>query len=222
MTPGMSWTTASRRPRMRFTSVDLPTFGPPDHGDAPAAVRTPPRSPRRHPSVADLPVAFVDSRCRRTRRASVIAALPCCSLATRSSNAADHLGFGHVAGVDQHGVVGRPQRRHRPRRVEVVATLHVGQHGLVVVASPVGDVLLVAPCARVPRPRRSGRSSRRRPAARRCRCRGPRPRRCRARGQLALQPPPGGSRTAGTADTAETALVTASPRISPDTSSPSR
>ena len=29
VTPGTSWTTASRRPRMRFTRVDLPTFGRP-------------------------------------------------------------------------------------------------------------------------------------------------------------------------------------------------
>ena len=29
VTPGVSSTTASRRPRMRFTSADLPTFGRP-------------------------------------------------------------------------------------------------------------------------------------------------------------------------------------------------
>jgi hypothetical protein len=57
----------------------------------------------------------------------------------------DHLRLGHVAGVDDHRVRGRAQRRHRPGGIQVVAASHVGQNTLVVVGQTRGDVLVVAP-----------------------------------------------------------------------------
>ena len=49
-----------------------------------------------------------------------------------------------VAGVDQQRIGRCPQRRHRPRRVQVVAAAHVGEHALIVVGQARGDILVVA------------------------------------------------------------------------------
>ena len=58
VTPGRSSTIAARRPTMRFTSVDLPTFGPADDGDDGQLARA--VMPRSRPSAQR-----VDERRRR-------------------------------------------------------------------------------------------------------------------------------------------------------------
>ena len=151
---------------------------------------------------------------------SLIAHAPArCS--TRSSRYATTSDSRHVTGVDDDRVVGRTQRRHRAGGVQVVAALHVGQHRLVVAGEAVGDVLVVAP----PRPflgRRGqedlhvgiGQHDGADVAALDHDAAGPSASsRCRSTSRV---------RTSGTAETAETALVTASPRISTETSSPPR
>ena len=102
----------------------------------------------------------------------------------------DHLGLGHVAGVDHQRVVGGTAAAtppasnpgghgaaHRPAR------LRSRRPGRSPRSGRCGD----APALR---PMRSGRSSHRHPAARPCRCHGPRPRRCRARRPAHAAAPP--------------------------------
>ena len=69
-------------------------------------------------------------------------------------------GFGHVTAVDDHCVLRRTQGRHRPRRVQVVATPHVGQHCVVVADRDRRRRSDRCGGAPAPRPTPSGRSSR--------------------------------------------------------------
>ena len=185
---------------MRFTSVDLPTLGRPTTATTGGGANSASRSPTSTPSGGELPVALVgpgavrrqSARCRCRRHSSASRALSARSL-DEVEKMCHGLGFGHVTAVDDDRVVGRPQGRHRARGVQVVATLHVGQHGVVVVGA--GRTRRSGRCVDgpAPRPTRSGRSSRRRRAGRRCRCRGPRPRRPPGRRRVRAADPPAGS-----------------------------
>ena len=96
----------------------------------------------------------------------------------------------------------------------MVATLHVSEHRVVVIAQSGGDVLVISASCTSLAPTRSGKSSQQHRAGPRYRYRVLPQRHCR--GQLASSRCRSTSRvrTAGTADTADTALVTSSPRIS--------
>ena len=219
MTPGMSSTTASRRPMMRLTSVDLPTFGRPTTASI-GTRRTRLRWSPSSPSAVELPVRFVGPDAVAGETFLGHALIPVRSHTIRYSSFTTS-SRSQLAGVDDDRIIGRTQRRHRAGGIEPIASLHVGKHGRVIVAAALARCSARSAAGHAPRRRRSGRSSRRRRGARRCRCRGPRPRsahwraisRCMSTSQL---------RTSATAETAETALVTWFSRISERTSSPAR
>src|SRR5215469_16324751 len=84
VTPGTSCTTAWRLPRMRFTMVDLPTFGRPTT----ASTGCDPSTCQSVPSAAGSPAG--------ERR----------MLASQPRDRVDHLGQRQAGGVDEHGVLG--------------------------------------------------------------------------------------------------------------------
>ena len=137
-----------------------------------------------------------------------------------STTRATTAGSVEVGAVDDDRVLGRPQRAVGPAAVVLVAAAQVlGQGGDLV---GVRDARAGRPGAgRGPPATRSGRSSASRRAGRRCRCRGPRRRRASAAATSARCWATSCRRTAGTADTGDTARVTSAPRMRSATSTPS-
>ena len=112
MTPGTSCTTAARRPRMRLTSVDLPTFGRPTM----ATTGSGPSWSRSCPAPAARPAArLAPARRSRLDDARPVGPARCCRRPRRPRPAAAGCRRG-CCRTRRGGAGPRPGRRSRPRR----------------------------------------------------------------------------------------------------------
>src|SRR5919107_1622288 len=121
VTPGVSWTTAARRPRKRLTSVDLPTLGRPTiatTGSGPVCSLM--RPPRRRSSNARaaLLCPCVSSRARSRARPD--------GAEGQLDDPVDDALAVEVGAVDDDGVLGRAQRAVGAAAVVLVAAAQVG------------------------------------------------------------------------------------------------
>ena len=138
MTPGTSCTTASRRPRIRLTRVDLPTFGRPTTATTGGGAEL----VNGCRGVFDyFPVAFVGPGAvthRSARARSSTTLTKCC---TTSASLMSLVSTMIASSAGRRGDT-------VSRRIQVIAPLHIGQHGRIIIAEVVVDVLVVTPtCA---------------------------------------------------------------------------
>ena len=230
----MSCTTASRRPRIRFTSVDLPTLGRPTTATTGGGAYSASRSPTSIPSGGSSQSPSSDQVPSASASVSLIAVLSVLGAGARRcfrvrlplldevEKVCYNLGFGHVTAVDDDRVSRRPAgatppasspggpgdaRRPAPRRsprVEPVETFWSLRRRARSSADAVRKIFTSASGSTTVPMSRPSTTTVTDPSA---------SSRCRSTSRV---------RTSGTADTAETAFVTASPRISAETSSPPR
>src|SRR4051812_49103155 len=116
----MSWTTASRLPRMRLTSVDLPTFGRPttaSTGTGPV-VPSPPASKASADAQPEVWSSLIGSRPGGVG-----------ALAGERHDLLDDVVERQLGRVDDDGVGGGGQRRSGAGRVVPVAAQQIGLDG---------------------------------------------------------------------------------------------